>query len=129
MLDEAKAKAEPALNEAMKNAQPYLDIVKEKADPVLKEVKKATEPATKAVKSIGRDITESQAKRNTKTEFYIQYKDYEVRTDDIGEKIRERYVAEGHKASDIKEMQVYLKPEENTAYYVINHQYTGKFTY
>ena len=29
----------------------------------------------------------------------------------------------GKKESDIKEMQIYIKPEENAAYYVINNEY------
>ncbi len=139
-IELAKEKAEPALNEAKKKADPVIKEAKKKADPVIKEVMKKAEPATKAVKKQGakaadvvksasKDITEAAAKKNTKTDFYIQYKDYEIRTEDIGEKIREIYIAEGHKATDIKELQIYLKPEENTAYYVVNHKDTGKFTY
>ncbi len=140
VIEEVTKKAEPALNEAKKSAEPYLEKMMEKAEPVLNEVKKRTEPATRAVKkrsdqavdavkAVSRDITETSAKKNSKTEFFIQYKDYEIRTEDIAQKIREKYIAEGHKASDIKELQVYLKPEENTAYYVVNHTDTGKFTY
>ncbi len=132
--------AEPAINGAMKSAEPVIEKVMEAAEPVLSEVKKRTEPATKAVKeqsnkamdkvmAVSKDISEASAIKNCKAEFFIQYKDYEVRTEDIAHKIREQYVAEGHKLSDIKELQIYLKPEENTAYYVVNHKETGKFTY
>ena len=133
VLEEVTRKAEPALNEAKKNAEPYFEKMMEKAEPVIREVKKRTEPATKAardkVMAVSKDISETNAKKNTRTEFFIQYKDYEIRTEDIAEKIREKYVAEGNKYSDIKELQIYLKPEENTAYYVVNHKDTGKFTY
>ncbi|WP_029320455.1 DUF6465 family protein [Butyrivibrio sp. AE3004] len=136
----AKEKAEPVIDEVMEKSGPVIKDVMEKAEPVIKEVKKRTEPATKVIKEQGekaadavkqatKDITETNARKNTKTEFFIQYKDYEVRTTDIAETIREKYVAEGHKVSDIKELQIYLKPEENTAYYVVNHTDTGKFTY
>ncbi len=140
VIEEVTKKAEPALKEAKKSAEPYIEKVKEKAEPMLSEVKKRTEPATKAmkkqgsraadaVKAVGRDISESNAKKGVKTEFFVQYKDYEIRTEDIADKIREKYVAEGHKSSEIKELQVYLKPEENAAYYVINYKDTGKLTY
>ncbi len=140
VLEEVTKKAEPAISGAKKNAEPYIEKVKEKAEPVINEVKKRAEPATKAVrkqsskaadavKAVSKDITETSAKKNSRTEFFIQYKDYEIRTEDIAEKIREKYISEGNKRSDIKELQVYLKPEENTAYYVVNHKDTGKFTY
>ncbi|WP_049945768.1 MULTISPECIES: DUF6465 family protein [unclassified Butyrivibrio] len=139
-IEMAKEKAEPVIDEVKEKGGPVLKDVIEKAEPVIKEVKKRAEPATKVIKEQGekaadvvkaatRDITESNAKKNAKVEFFIQYKDYEVRTEDIAQIIREKYVSEGHKISDIKELQIYLKPEENTAYYVVNHTDTGKFTY
>ena len=35
-------------------------------------------------------------------------------------------VADGHRASSIKSLQVYLKPEEFAAYYVINQKFAGR---
>ena len=139
-LEKAKEKAEPVLDEVKEKSAPVLKDVIEKADPVIKEVKKRTAPATKVikeqsekaadvVKAATKDLSESAAKKSAKTEFFIQYMDYEVRTEDIADKIREQYVSLGHKVSDIKELQIYLKPEENTAYYVVNHKDTGKFVY
>ena len=139
-IEKAKEAAEPVLDEVKGKADPVIKDVMEKADPVIKEVKKRTAPATKvikeqsekaadAVKAATKDISETAAKKSAKTEFFIQYQDYEVRTEDIAEKIREQYVSLGHKLTDIKELQIYLKPEENAAYYVVNHRDTGKFTY
>ena len=139
-IEKAKEAAEPVIDEVKEKSGPVLKEVMEKADPVIKEVKKKTAPATKvlkeqsekaadAVKAATKDFSETAAKKSTKTEFFIQYQDYEVRTEDIAEKIREQYVSLGHKLTDIKELQIYLKPEENTAYYVVNHRDTGKFTY
>lgn len=42
------------------------------------------------------------------------------------ERATQAYVADGHRASSIKSLQVYLKPEESAAYYVINSKYAGK---
>ena len=139
-FDEVMEKGGPVIKDVMEKADPVIKDVMEKADPVIKEVKKRTAPATKAirkqsekaadaVKAATKDISENAAKKNSKTEFFIQYQDYEVRAEDIAEKIREQYIAQGHKLTDIKELQIYLKPEENTAYYVVNHRDTGKFTY
>ena len=140
VIDEVAKKTEPAISGAKEVTEPYLDKVKEKAEPVISGVKKATEPAANAVKKQGtraadavrnatRDIAESASKKNLKAEFFIQYKDYEIRAEDIAEKIREKYASEGNNAADIRELQVYLKPEENMAYYVINHRETGKYSY
>jgi len=42
------------------------------------------------------------------------------------EKAKNEFVAEGHRASSIKSLQVYLKPEEFAAYYVINQKFAGR---
>ena len=39
------------------------------------------------------------------------------------------YVAEGHRASSIKKLAVYIKPEERKAYYVINEKDTGSIDF
>ena len=38
------------------------------------------------------------------------------------------FVAEGHKASAVKKLAVYLKPEEGKAYYVINDSENGSIS-
>ena len=42
------------------------------------------------------------------------------------EKAKKQFEAEGHRASSIKSIQVYLKPEEYAAYYVINQKHAGR---
>lgn len=42
------------------------------------------------------------------------------------ERAKEAFTADGHRASSIKSLKVYLKPEEYAAYYVINDTYAGK---
>ena len=129
VIEMAKEKSGPVIEEVLEKAEPVLSEVKKRTDPATKAVKKQSAKAADAVKDVASNLTEASSRKNTKTEFFIQYKDYEIRTEDIAAKIREKYVAEGNKAADIKELQVYLKPEENTAYYVINHKDTGKFVY
>ena len=41
-------------------------------------------------------------------------------------KIKAEYVADGHRESSIKALQVYVKPQEWAAYYVINNKITGR---
>ena len=48
----------------------------------------------------------------------------EYKVDDIENSVKKAWMDEtGKKESDIKEMQIYIKPEENAAYYVINNEY------
>ncbi|MBE5843857.1 MAG: hypothetical protein E7302_06685 [Butyrivibrio sp.] len=129
VIEKAKEKSSPVIEEMLEKAEPVLSEVKKRTDPATKAVKKQSAKAADAVKAVESNLLEASSKKNTKTEFFVQYKDYEIRAEDIAAKIREDYIAEGNKASDIKELQVYLKPEENAAYYVINHKDTGKLTY
>ena len=52
-------------------------------------------------------------------EIYVQYGASESSVQAAVDKIREEYVGQGHRASSIKTLKVYLKPEDNAAYYVI----------
>ena len=44
---------------------------------------------------------------------------------DLSERAKAAYLAQGHRASGIKKLSVYVKPEEGKAYYVINDKESG----
>ncbi len=92
-------------------------------------MKKRTKPAADAVKKTAGKAADKVAEVTAKSEVYIQYGDYEIRTDDMVRRVREAYIAEGHKASDIREVQIYIKPSDRCTYYVINHHDTGKIEF
>ena len=56
----------------------------------------------------------------------VQFNGQETVVDAVVAKAKAAYEADGHRASSIKELQVYLKPEESAAYYVINKKYAGR---
>lgn len=60
------------------------------------------------------------------TEVILQYREYEVNMDDVTERVKAHYVAKGNKPDSIENMQIYVKPEDFTAYYVINDGVVGK---
>ena len=62
----------------------------------------------------------------TVQETYIQYGGYQFRVEEITERVKQAYVAEGHRTSSIHSLQIYMKPEEGVAYYVINGKSEGK---
>ena len=61
-----------------------------------------------------------------KTNVILQSDGREVNVSDLTAKAKAAFVAEGHKESEIKDVVVYMKTEENGLYYVINDTFTGK---
>lgn len=55
-----------------------------------------------------------------KSNFFIQFKGNEISSNDIVKKLKEVWLSNGNKIKDIKEIEVYFKAEENTAYCVVN---------
>ena len=45
---------------------------------------------------------------------------------DVEKRVKTQYVSEGNKLSSIESFTIYVKPEENSAYYVINEDITGR---
>ena len=119
VIDDLKNTAVPVAHDLFDKAEPVLNMVKEKTAPVTKK-------ATKVCKTAADGISQRAAKINCKEGVYVQYGQHEVRTSDVVELAKADYVNKGNKFSDIKEIQVYIKPTENAAYYVVNHSETGK---
>lgn len=86
-----------------------------KAEPVKKEVSKkkaARKPAAK--------------KEESTTEVFVEFYGKQSAIEDVKKKIIDAFVAEGHRVSTIKSLKVYLKPEDYSAYYVINEKFAGR---
>ena len=60
------------------------------------------------------------------TEIVIQFQGSEITATSLEEKVKAKFVEEGHRAGNIKSLTIYAKPEELAAYYVINETYTGR---
>ena len=64
-------------------------------------------------------------------EFYsscfcsVEYYGKQVEEKDIIARVKKAWTRSGKKVGDIKEMDLYIKPEENAVYYVINGTETG----
>ncbi len=84
---------------------------------------KATKTATKttAKKTTATKTTTKKAAKNIEESVYIQFYNKEIVTANVIENIKNVYVERfNKKLSDIKSLDVYIKPEENKAYFVIN---------
>ena len=94
---------------------------------VKEEAKKAPAKKAPAKKAPAKKATPVKAaKAEIKTALYVQFAGNEVTEADIIDKVKAAYVAEGHKESAIKEINLYVKPEEYAVYYVINDKAIGK---
>lgn len=126
IYNDIREKAEPIYNDLKGKAEPIYNDIKEKAAPAAEAVKTRSEKARKAAKTVSDDISLKAARFSCKEEVFVQYSHHEIRTTDIIEKAKQDYVSKGNKPSSIREIQVYIKPSDNAAYYVVNHQETGK---
>ncbi len=134
-----KTTAAPAKETAVKKAEPAKaeETVKETLtkQASAREEQKGSEKKTPAKKAAAQKTAVKTAPKTAKTgktekeaasqKVYIQFAGREVLTEDILEKVRNEWVAEGHRVSSIKSLELYVKPEENTAYYVLNGKVTG----
>lgn len=59
-------------------------------------------------------------------QVYFQYAGTELSTQTILEQVKQIWVSAGQDLSAIQTLNLYIKPEENVAYYVINDIETGK---
>lgn len=125
---EAKAEAaETKIAEKVNEvAEKAAEIAVEKAAETKTAVKAA---AKKTAEKVGTAKKTAAAKKAEKAplipEIKIQFAGNEADEDEIVNAIKNKYVSEGHRASAIKSLQIYLKPEENAAYYVINQKSMG----
>ena len=69
---------------------------------------------------------ETPAKKDVKPEVFLQYREYEVTIETVTERVKAHYYAKGYPEGSIEDMQIYVKPEDFTAYYVINDGVVGK---
>ena len=88
-----------------------------KAEAPKAEAKKAEEPKKETAKK-------TPAKRTTakdiKTSVVVQFAGKEVAEKDLIAAVKKAYTKKGNKVGDIKTIEIYVKPEESAAYYVVN---------
>ena len=132
-LDRAVKSVDPILKEAQSKMGPVWKGAQAMADPVIKGAKDIADPVIKGAKDMAdpvlREAKEQNVRRNAKQEIYVQYGDHELRTEDIAARCRENYEQNGGDLADLKELQIYVKPEDNAAYYVVNGSTTGKIVF
>ena len=106
-----------AATEEVKETKTTAKKAAAKTDSAAKETKAAAKkPAAK----------KTTAKVEKVVETYVEFAGNQVLLSNVEASVKAAYVAEGHRESSIKTMKVYVKPEENAAYYVINDNNVGR---
>ena len=97
-----------------------------KAEPAKKTAaKKETAKKETAKKTTAKKTVKAEKPAVTQN-VYVQFAGLEISTADLTAKVTEEWVALGHRASSIKSLDLYVKPEDMAAYYVINGKESGK---
>ncbi len=83
--------------------------------------------ATAAKKPAAKKATATKATAAVKTNVVLQFGDLNVTYDTIVTNAKNNYQYEmGGNVDEIKKLSVYVKPEENAAYYVVNDKVQGR---
>ena len=137
---ETAAKTEAVKTEVKKAVAPAKEAVKKAAAPAKEAVKKAAAPAKEAAKKAAAPVKEAVKKATTTakktavkaskatTEIKLQFADKEYTQEDLVKIANDVWVYDyDKKASELKKVQLFVKPEESKVYYVFNDDITGAF--
>ena len=135
--DDAKASVETKAAEKkveektaeVKSAEEKTTAVKSEEPAKKTAAKKTTTRKTTAAKKTTTKTaakTTAAKKAEPVTEVYVQYWGKEIHTSEVADRIKKIWTEDmGKKASELKDLKIYIKPEDNGAHYVINGDITG----
>ncbi|MCI8318515.1 MAG: hypothetical protein HFG96_08330 [Lachnospiraceae bacterium] len=88
--------------------------------------KKAEEVKTEAKKAVAAKKAAPAKKAAVKETVYLQYLGKEINQNDLMKRVKEIWTKDmKQKTGDLKSVTLYVKPEENMVYYVLNNDVTG----
>lgn len=135
-----KANVKPAAKPVVKPAEAAVKVEAPKTEIVKTEDKAAT--PEKTVKAQTPAVKKASAKKETEkktpgrkpakkepvTELYVQFADKSLTQEDLVNMAKDvwKYDLE-QKEGDLTSIELYVKPEEHRAYYVMNKEFSGSF--
>ena len=124
---EVKKAVAPAKEAVKKATAPAKEAAKKAAAPVKEAVKKAAAPAKETAKKAPAKKAAAKASKAT-AEIKLQFADKEYTQEDLVKIANDVWVYDyDKKASELKKIQLFVKPEESKVYYVFNDDITGAF--
>ena len=133
---ETTAEVKPAAEKPVEEKTAEVKSAEEKTTAVKSEEpakktaakKTTTRKTTAAKKTTTRTAAKTTAAKKAEpvTEVYVQYWGKEIHTSEVADRIKKIWTEDmGKKASELKDLKIYIKPEDNGAHYVINGDVTG----
>ena len=125
-IKKAAAAAKPVAKAvaATKPAEAKVEEKKVEAVPA----KKAVAPKKETAKKAAPAKKEAAVKAATKVSVNLQFAGKEYKAEDFEKMAKDVWQYDlGKKAADLKSVDLYVKPEENKVYYVMNGDVTGDF--
>lgn len=120
VMTEEKTESEAAKKETIKKT-PAKKTPAEKVP-----AKKETDEKESAQKEAEEKVPAKKAE--LKTELHVQFANQSLTQDDLVKIAKDVWEYDlNQKVSDMKTLELYVKPEERRAYYVINKEFTGSF--
>ena len=120
---EKPVETKPAETKTVEEKPVAAEVEEPAKKPAAKKTVRKTTTAKKTTKTAAKTTTR---KTETVTEVYVQYWGKEIHTSEVADRIRKIWTDDmGKKASDLKDLKIYIKPEDNGAHYVINGDVTG----
>ena len=123
----AKSVVTASEEKAVKAETPKTDDAKASVETKAAE-KTTTRKTTAAKKTTTKTAAKTTAAKKAEpvTEVYVQYWGKEIHTSEVADRIKKIWTEDmGKKASELKDLKIYIKPEDNGAHYVINGDVTG----
>ena len=117
---EAKAEEVKTETKAEVKTEPVKKVGRPRKNPDA-AVKAEKKPAAKTTKT-----AKAAKEEATGVNVVVEFNGTQRKVDEIVAKIKDEWVAAGHRLSTIKTLDVYVKPQDYTAYYVINGKIEGK---
>ena len=113
---------------AIETAKKAVKKVAETAEKAVKATAKAADKAVKKTAAKKTAAKKSTAKKaELKTEMFLQFAGKEYTEKEILQKVKEIWTKNlKRKVGEMKDVKIYLKPEESAAYYVVNGDTTGR---
>lgn len=95
----------------------------------VKETKKTTVKKAATEKTAETKKTTTRKPATKKVEVTVEFSGKSYSTEQLAKIAKDVWVYDlGRKATEFKTVEIYVKPEENQAYYVVNGEVTGSFS-
>ncbi len=119
-----------------KTTTPVKEVVKKEEVKAVKEAKTEVKAEAKpAAKKATKKPAKKGAKRGPKpasertVNLHVQFGGREVSYTELVNRVKDMWKAEGKRETSLKSLNIYVKPEEFKAYYVINDKITGELDF